>query len=361
MNNDPRLNNIVAAQPYPLLFATISGARGEVRNSKFEVRSLSRLGLRFARGACVAAPRSVKQDEWRAELVVMSEGNVYLCVWAKRGARLTLALKDDPKIKVSAPELDEAEEKMWELLCEKFGDGEAVLQYVTPPPVAATEFAARYGRPHLVIVSGNDSMGGLLNEKEVHPKGYCRDCRDPLVTTKVTPEYDYVPPSDGAVGGFFSADFLSLLTKKEKEGLQLVPVVGPKRARKSFFKLTGAAVADFVGVPGFEGLCLDRCRRCKRALTLMYLRNNKLYRFLALNDLPTPPPAVFVVGREGNISLCVTRERFSQLLGKPGARNITSSRVWVVPDERFIRSIDENNSPKALRWEASRGFFPELT
>jgi hypothetical protein len=26
MNIDPRLNNIVAAQPYPLLFATISGA-----------------------------------------------------------------------------------------------------------------------------------------------------------------------------------------------------------------------------------------------------------------------------------------------------------------------------------------------
>jgi hypothetical protein len=291
----------------------------------------------------------------------MSEGNVYLCVWAKRRARLTLALKDDPKIKVSAPELDEAEEKMWELLCEKFGDGEAVLQYVTPPPVAATEFATRYGRPHLVTVSGNDSMGGLLNEKKVHPKGYCRDCQDPLVVTNVTPEYNYVPTSDGAVGNFFSEDFLSLLTKKEKGGLQLVPVIGPKRARKNFFKLRGGAVADFVGVPGFEGLCLDRCRRCKRALTIMYLRNNKLYSFLALGDLPKPLPTVFVVGHEENISLCMTRDRFSQLLGKPGTRNIASSRVWVVPDKQFVRNINVVNSPKHLRWEASRGFFPELT
>jgi hypothetical protein len=291
----------------------------------------------------------------------MSEGNVYLCVWAKRGNRLTLALKDNPKIKVSAPELDEAEEKMWDLLCEKFGDGEAVLQYVTPPPVAATEFAARYGRPHLVSVSGNDSMGGLINEKEVHPKGYCRDCQDPLVTTKVTPEYDYVPASDGAVGNFFSEQFLSLLTPKEKKALQLVPVIGPRRAKKTFFKVTGAAVADFVGVPGFEGLCLDRCRRCKRALTIMYLRNNKLYTFIALDDLPKPLPAVFVAGHDENISVCMTRERFSQLLGKPGTRNITSSRVWVVPDKQFVRSIDENNSPKRLRWEESRGFFPELT
>jgi hypothetical protein len=40
MRIDPRLHNIVAAQPYPLLFATISGARREVRNSKFEVRTL---------------------------------------------------------------------------------------------------------------------------------------------------------------------------------------------------------------------------------------------------------------------------------------------------------------------------------
>jgi hypothetical protein len=237
----------------------------------------------------------------------------------------------------------------------------SILQYVTPPPIAATEFAVRYGRPHLVSVSGNDSMGGLVNEKEVHPKGYCRDCQDPFVTTKVSPEYDYVPTSDGAVGNFFSEDFHSLLTKKEKAGLQFVPVIGPKRAKKSFFKLVGAAVAAFVGVPDFERLCLDRCRRCKRALTLMYLRSNKLYRFLALGDLPKPLPTVFAIGREGNTSLCMTRERFSQLLSKPGTRNIASSRVWVVPDERFVRSIDESNSPKRLRWEASRGFFPELT
>ncbi len=301
------------------------------------------------------------QDSRRVELMTMSEGNVYLCVWAKRGRRLTLALKGDPKVKVSAPELDEAEEKMWELLCEKFGDGEAVLQYETPPPVAATEFATRHGTPHLVLVSGNDRMGRLINEEEVHPKGYCRDCQDPLETTKVTPEYDYVPTSDGAVGHFFSEDFFSLLTKKEKARLQLVPVRGPKRARKSFFKLIGAPVADFVGVPGFEGLCLDTCRKCKRALTIMYLRNNKLYRFLALNDLPKPLPTVFAVGREGNISLCMTRARLSQLLGQPGARNIASSRVWVIPDERFIRSVNEVNSPKHLRWEVSRGFFPELT
>ena len=48
MKIDPRLNNIVAAQPYPLLFATISGARGEVRSSRFEVCPDSDYDLRGA-------------------------------------------------------------------------------------------------------------------------------------------------------------------------------------------------------------------------------------------------------------------------------------------------------------------------
>lgn len=299
------------------------------------------------------------------EVMLMSEGNVYICLWKKRGRRLTISLKSDPGVKVSAPELDEAEEKMWELLCEKFGDGEAVLQYETPPPVAATEFATRYGTPHLVTVSVNDGMGGLVNEKEVHPKGYCNDCRLPLeVADGVIPEYDYVPTSDGAVtmqGLFFSENFLSLLSKKEKAGLEFLSVKGPAKAKKRFFQLTGKTVADYVGVPGFEGLSLHQCRRCKRPLTISYLRNCKMYNFVALHDLPKPLPTVFAIGRDGDVSLCMTRARYSELLGQPGTRNMTSSRLWVVPDDRFVRTITPANHPLKLRWEASRGFFPELT
>jgi hypothetical protein len=323
--------------------------------------------LLFARSAghrCCVSTRhalTLKQSVANVEVIPMSEGNVYVCLWKKRGRRITVSLKADASVKVSAPELDEAEEKMWELLCEKFGDGEAVLQYETPPPVAATQFATRYGKPHLVTVSVNDGMGRLVNEKEVHPKGYCADCRMPLeIASGATPEYDYVPSSDGAVmteGLFFSENFLSLLSNEEKAGLKLLPVKGPARAKKRFFMLTGMPVADYVGVPGFEGLLLHQCRRCKGRLSIGYLRNSKMYHFLALKDLPKLLPTVFAIGREGNVSLCMTQERFSQLLDQPGTRNLTSRRIWVVPDDRFVRTINTRNHPLASRWEGRVASF----
>src|ERR1041384_2936694 len=155
----------------------------------------------------------------------MSEGNVYLCLWKKRGRRLTLFLENDPGVKVSASNLADAEEKMWDLLCEKFGDGEAVLEYRTLPDVPEAQFAMRYGTPNLVIVSGNDSAGALVNAQELHPKGYCADCQQPLKTNPaVVPEFDWLPSSDGAIatglGSLFSEEFLSLLSAKEKSGLQ---------------------------------------------------------------------------------------------------------------------------------------------
>lgn len=295
----------------------------------------------------------------------MSEGNVYLCLWKKRGRSLTLFLESDPSVKVSASNLADAEEKMWELLCEKFGDGEAVLEYHTPPDAPEAQFAMRYGSPSLVIVSGNDSAGTLVNAKELHPKGYCPDCQQPLKTNPaVVPQFDRVPSSDGAIttglGSLFSEEFLSWLSDEEKSGLQFEPIRRPKRNRKAFFLLVGKPQTDFVGVPGFEGLLNYECRRCHRPLAICYLRNNKLFRFVALADLPNPVPDVFALGPEGDVSLCMTRRRYSQIIGKPGAQNITSSRLWVVSDEQFVSKIDARSHPPKSRW-APRRFFKELT
>lgn len=273
----------------------------------------------------------------------MSEGHVYLCTWSKKDGEHTIALKRNRSLKVSAPELDEAKEKMWDLLCEKFGDGEAVLEYETPPPEDAAEFQAKYGSPHLVTVSGNDGVGRLINERAVYPKGHCRTCgRYWPPMSSIEPETTSLPTSDGAVssrGDFFSEAFLSLLTTKERARLKLTPVHGPKTARKRFFRLDGKVCAHFVRVPAFEARPIGRCPKCKRPFALLHHYNNKLYRFLALQDLPKPLPQVFVAGDAGGVYLCLTRARFDKLRGRQGTRDIMSSRVWVVPNDHFARTI----------------------
>jgi predicted nucleotidyltransferase len=52
MTIDPRLHRIVAAQPYPLLFATISGAHLQgflSSDSDFDLRGAHVLSIRLAR------------------------------------------------------------------------------------------------------------------------------------------------------------------------------------------------------------------------------------------------------------------------------------------------------------------------
>ena len=70
----------------------------------------------------------------------------------------------------SASSLTKADEKTWNLLCAKFGDGAAVLKYCIPPEVPEAQFALRHGLPSLIIVAGNSRVGTLVNAGELHPE-----------------------------------------------------------------------------------------------------------------------------------------------------------------------------------------------
>lgn len=74
----------------------------------------------------------------------MSEGNVYLCTWRKTDKGFTIALKRDSKVEASGATFDQAEEEMWDVLLDRFGDGEAVVEYVIPRPRTEETFAQRY-------------------------------------------------------------------------------------------------------------------------------------------------------------------------------------------------------------------------
>jgi hypothetical protein len=294
----------------------------------------------------------------------MSEGNVYLCTWRKMDAGFTIALKRDSTVHASGETFDEAEEEMWDVLSDRFADGEAVVEYVKPRPRAEGSFVARYGKPELVVVSGNDYAGKLLNAAALHPKGYCRNCRWPLETAAgVVPEFDWLPSGDGIfshmMSSMYSEEFLSLFTTEEMKRLKFEPVHGQKRKKKKHFRLAGDAVADYVGVPRFEGLLNDQCRECKRRLGICYLRNCRMYQFVALADLPQLLPTVFAIGRGNDLGLCMQEERYMQMVGEAGTRKITSRKIWVVPDDKFVRTTDETTHPLETRWAGAR-FFPDL-
>lgn len=286
----------------------------------------------------------------------ITEGHVYLCKWRESRGKFVISLTNRPDIRVSGRDREEAEELLYDKICTTFGDGEAVLEYVTP--LLKDEFQKQYGNPDIVMVSGNGSVGEITNGASIWRDRACDICgRQRRQRSEEIAEVDYLPNSDGTVdvrgriGNLFSESFLSLLTARERDGLTFLPVRGPKKSRKKFFELTGMPLVRQVGHPGFPGQVSRKCDMCGMN-SFTYLHNNDIYTFIAHKDLPDPIPPVFgVLYEDDRVNLCMTRERYKTIIGKKGTRDIVGIQLWVIKGDGFIRDNDDENYPEELYWK----------
>jgi len=281
---------------------------------------------------------------WFDELLILAmEGNVYICHWKKSKNLYKLWLKDHVEISVSDESFREAEEKMWELICLRFGDGEGVLEFNPAPPV--NSLLEAYQSPEIVSVSGNDTVDAYRLTRGLFENDYCPSCtRAWGERTNVELDVESLPTkSDGAIcmsipglGYIFSEAFLHLLHEHEKGQFRFLRVKSKRPNRREFFELVGRPIADFVGVSGFpderpQGLLCNQCGYVSES----HLFKNEIYNFITLEDLPTPVPSVFSIGRRGS-KLCMTAKRWNEIRGCASARNIVASRIYVVPKGKAL-------------------------
>jgi hypothetical protein len=148
------------------------------------------------------------------------EGEVYLCRWSHRSGEYTITLKRDAKVKAKGSTLDQAEQRIYDQLADRYGDCEPVVEYDRPLP--KTAFEEKYGNPAIVRVSGNDNLGPAnAGELLVHPP--CPTCqRQRLDRTAEQIRYEHrLRGSDGATAwgkaqDVFSEEFLALLNDAEQ-------------------------------------------------------------------------------------------------------------------------------------------------
>jgi hypothetical protein len=270
------------------------------------------------------------------------EGNVYLCYWKKEHGQYNLSLKKHPDVSVSGETFQSAEEKLWELICLKLGVGEAVLEYEPSPPV--NSLIQGYETPAIVSISGNDTVDAPRQTLGLFTKDYCPTCtRAWGERTKTELEVGSLPSkSDGAIcmsipglGEIFSQTFLCLLSERERNQFTLLKVKTKKPCKQEFFELIGSPVAQFVGLSGLPGFNTHPCTHC-RYQPQSHLFENKIYNFLALEDLPTPIPNVFSVGHRG-ANVCMIADHWQSLQGKAGTRNLVARRIYVIPNKKAQR------------------------
>lgn len=272
------------------------------------------------------------------------EGNVYLCSWKKGRAGFEITLLRDDRVTVRGKSLPEAEGRMVELLCERFGDGEAVIDYDRPLPDEA--FPACYTKPSIFLVRPNEGVHSLPPERPLPETGPCTACGNRRRGNPAAPaRYDWLPAgSDGALdwkqtGDIFSDAFVSLLPEEARDGLRFRPVeyVGQQKLRKRFSELVGSPVADFVfssRIPLTDGF---RCRRCGFTQAIQTL-GGILVRCLARNDLPQPCPPVFAAKTiNAELFLCMTAEFWRRVQGGKGTRNLLGTPLCMLDPEEVVR------------------------
>src|SRR5690349_15570012 len=80
--------------------------------------------------------------------------NVYVCAWKKSRKRWFLSLKSRPHIKAEGATYEEAEERFIEAIQAAGGAMHAVLEF--DPPLPKSELEARYSKPEIYLVCGDD-------------------------------------------------------------------------------------------------------------------------------------------------------------------------------------------------------------
>ena len=136
----------------------------------------------------------------------------------------------------------------------------------------------------------------------------------------------------------FSESFLALLSDEERSALNVRPVQRAKPGMKRYLEILGPSIARTVGVRGLPGLLRRKCKTCGTCC-LTYLIGSEMFTFLALGDLPSPLPSVFVIEDENHwLDLCMTRQRFSELRLWQRHGGCNRPKSHVAPDREVIRA-----------------------
>ena len=302
------------------------------------------------------------------------EGQVYYCTWKKRGKQWVVWLPDDPQIQVAGLSYVEIEERLRELVEERYDDSTPIFEFNPSLPLGPLE--ARFARRGFLTVSGpNDCFTWQNKDSTLFTDGTCAICKygeglrssEPLVVpvSETSADGAFAAPRGLGPGGresiyVFSAEFveastqLGLLPFKWRE-LIAVPATPPpplklegfdfvkvrerprKKLLKRFFEPVGESLCDYVFVRGLE-IAGWHCSQCGRTTPTRFVNSARgIFLSVAEERLPKAIPPAFLVGPVGEQILCVTSEAWQRLLSARKWKGLTTSPVWAVPRD-FIET-----------------------
>ncbi len=278
------------------------------------------------------------------------EGNTYSATWKLKGGKYYVFLEDDQKVKGVDIDFETASEELCLNICEKFGDGEAVLKFSRQPPVPSG--VSRYANPAIVTLGWNESIGGPKWQDKLFEGGYCKACRVGLGERTHTPlELSSLPR--GLIGSFdqimyspvlLSQELLDCFSDAEKDRLGLIPTLVSKKTDRKFYEVNGGPLLKQVGVKGvnYDTLASWECGVCgHKSFSCSHPEMPDSFEytnFCAKSDLPEEIDSAFVIqDNVGRKMVCMSLKHWKKINKIKKLKGVLADRLFVLPDEQIER------------------------
>lgn len=292
------------------------------------------------------------------------EGRVYVCSWKRVGKRYRVWVKSRPRLAAEGDTFTEADEALWSLLITATGDGENSREYEPRAPVHAE--LEKFLTPALVVVIGDCIVrvqaGGEYDGPRCETCGYIGGRRTDraLIATDLESGFDagFVairqPPFAVANRYIFSGEFLELLRPEERKQFTWREVVRPRRAKRAFHELLEADVTvEPIAITGFPKIGGWRCESCGFRRLPQYVGYDWPSHWVDGSKLPRQ--SCFAIGAGHDLELCMTAERWRELVGKRGTRGVLSYEVGIAPPDRQDKAPELRSIADIARELAARG------
>lgn len=265
------------------------------------------------------------------------EANTYEIQWRKEGEQFIGALSEPHQITLNASSLEELEEGFQEILIEKFGDGEAVIQWFPPMGNEKEDTLSIY-----YSLGWNESVCPV-GPTEKYYLNTCMDCGfvlgrkieiPLLIEDKLSDDIIAIEATRYGWSGILISEAFSELLELPKKWLQ--PVQFTSKRRKAFFELIVPRTIPFVS---FSDIKLQGWR-CPKCLYQTFSFNDDKIAFnirRAICDQDIPNTKVFLAGLENEKpSLIVTADHWNSLKGKKGKKGASVDKVMVVDKDIVV-------------------------
>jgi hypothetical protein len=266
----------------------------------------------------------------------MSEGNVYRCNWKRTGDRYHAWLVNLPRLKVDSDSLEEALDQIYDLIGEKYGDGEAVLD-LDPPTETNDEYVSLCHNAFWYPARGFS----LEEFAALYAGGVCTFCCNGIgPRTSVPLRVGSIGDGDLLGAGlrmprsWLASDaFKKRLSRTERDAIEWRPVDVFTKTNSRFFEMLPKepifAVADRKQqVSGW------RCPKCGHRVFNVW---GIYHPFLAEADIPKPRPSLLMAICSGSARPMLLVERWRSMRDGPGTRKVLARPVTILPTPRVNR------------------------